>query len=100
LPPTEKSSRTAPLGRIALYEAKIEELRSSSVLDQAIRVAARAPDFELRDVHGSLVSLSQILQSGPAVLTFYRGGWCPYCNIQLRAYQAILPRVLALWVRS
>jgi peroxiredoxin len=92
----EEFARTAPAGRVALYEAKIEELRSSSVLDLAIRVAAHAPDFELEDMRGSLVSLSQVLRSGPAVLTFYRGGWCPYCNIQLRAYQAILPQILAL----
>jgi peroxiredoxin len=34
--------------------------------------------------------------AGPAVVTFYRGGWCPYCNIQLRAYQRALPEIAAL----
>ncbi len=37
-----------------------------------------------------------MLRRGPAVVTFYRGGWCPYCNLQLRAYQAALPEMTAL----
>jgi peroxiredoxin len=37
-----------------------------------------------------------LLKQGPVVLTFYRGDWCPYCNLQLRAYQAILPRIREL----
>ena len=45
------------------------------------------------------MSLYDLLQSGPAVVTFYRGGWCPYCNIQLRAYQAVLPDITELGAR-
>jgi peroxiredoxin len=46
-----------------------------------------------------MLSLSHLLRSGPAAVTFYRGGWCPYCNIQLRAYQAALPEMIALGAR-
>jgi peroxiredoxin len=48
------------------------------------------------DARGDQVMLSKLLVKGPVVLTFYRGGWCPYCNLQLRAYQQILPEILAL----
>jgi peroxiredoxin len=92
-------ARTAPAGRPALYEAKIEELRASFALEAAAGVGAVAPDFRLPDVKGNPVSLSDLLQSGPVVVTFYRGGWCPYCNIQLRAYQAALPQVTTLGAR-
>jgi len=92
-------ARTAPAGRPALYEAKIEELRASFALEAAIGTGGQAPDFVLPDVHGNAVSLSGLLRRGPAVVTFYRGGWCPYCNIQLRAYQAILPQITALGAR-
>ena len=92
-------ARTAPAGRPALYEAKIEELRASFALERAIRTGDRAPDFTLPDSRGRSVSLGALLGSGPAVVTFYRGGWCPYCNIQLRAYQAILPDMTALGAR-
>ena len=55
-----------------------------------------APDFSLPNVRGEEVRLSQLLAKGPVVLTFYRGGWCPYCNLQLRAYQRVLPEIRAL----
>jgi peroxiredoxin len=89
-------ARTAPPGRVALYEARIEELRAGFALARAAVTGDEAPDFVLPDARGSLVSLSDLLQQGPIVTTFYRGGWCPYCNIQLRAYQAILPQITAL----
>jgi len=89
-------SRTAPAGRAALYEAKIEELRSDFALERVIKLGDTAPDFALPDAAGKSVVLTDVLRSGPIVLTFYRGGWCPYCNIQLRAYQSVLPRISAL----
>lgn len=88
--------RTAPEGRAALYTAKIEELRASGLPQQALRTGQSAPDFTLPDVEGRPVGLSALLRGGPVVLTFYRGGWCPYCNIQLRAYQRALPEITAL----
>ena len=95
----EQFLRTAPAGRPALYEAKIEELRTSFALEAAAGVGSMAPDFRLPDVKGNLVSLGDLLRDGPVVVTFYRGGWCPYCNIQLRAYQAALPHIAALGAR-
>jgi peroxiredoxin len=92
-------ARTAPVGRPALYEAKIEELRSSFAEERAIRTGDLAPDFTLPDPQGKDVSLGRLLGARPAVVTFYRGGWCPYCNIQLRAYQAVLPEMTALGAR-
>jgi peroxiredoxin len=92
-------AHAAPAGRSALYEAKIEELRASFAMEAAIGVGDQAPDFVLPDAQGKMLSLSHLLGSGPAAVTFYRGGWCPYCNIQLRAYQAALPEMIALGAR-
>jgi peroxiredoxin len=92
-------TRTAPVGRPALYDRKIEELRASFAHESAIGPGDRVADFTLPDPGGRSVSLTSILEAGPVVLTFYRGGWCPYCNIQLRAYQAILPELTALGAR-
>jgi peroxiredoxin len=50
----------------------------------------------LPDTHRRQVSLTSVLHAGPAIVTFYRGGWCPYCNIQLRAYQRALPEIAGL----
>jgi peroxiredoxin len=92
-------SGTAPAGRAALYEAKIEELRADFALERAVNIDEIAPDFALPNAVGKLIVLKDLLRSGPVVLTFYRGGWCPYCNIQLRAYQSILSQMSALGAR-
>jgi peroxiredoxin len=92
-------SRTAPAGRAALYEAKIEELRADFALASAVGVDQAAPNFALPNAAGKPIELKELLKSGPVVLTFYRGGWCPYCNIQLRAYQSVLPQIGALGAR-
>ena len=92
-------SRTAPAGRAALYEAKIEQLRADFALASAVSVDEAAPDFALPNAAGKSIVLKQLLRSGPVILTFYRGGWCPYCNIQLRAYQSILPQISASGAR-
>jgi len=55
----------------------------------------RLPDGKLLDVAGQPATLADTLSGKPAVIVFYRGGWCPYCNISLRAYQAQLVPALA-----
>jgi len=59
----------------------------------AIAIGQVAPDFELPDPKGNLQLLSDLLVNGPVVVTFYRGSWCPYCNLQLRALQARLSEI-------
>ncbi len=86
-------ARTAPAGRVALDESRIEELRSTFARHAALKEGDRAPDFSLPDAQGGTVSLSAALKQGPVVVTFYRGGWCPDRNLQLRAYQALLPEL-------
>ncbi|UCH49539.1 MAG: AhpC/TSA family protein [Betaproteobacteria bacterium] len=81
---------------IATIQADIDALIASDFAGSAVKEGDKAPDFELPGVHGNPVRLSSLLERGPVVLTFYRGGWCPYCNLQLRAYQRILPEIRAL----
>ncbi|MCR8632723.1 peroxiredoxin-like family protein [Paenibacillus radicis (ex Xue et al. 2023)] len=53
----------------------------------------KSPNFKLTNPLNDQVILYDELVKGPVVLTFYRGSWCPFCNIQLRAYQQILPEI-------
>jgi len=81
------SDKKIPAEKQNQIEAAIQKLRSSKLLSQALKEGETAPDFELKDDKGKSVKLYQLLQRGPVVLSFYRGGWCPYCNLQLREYQ-------------
>lgn len=62
----------------------------------ALGIGAIAPPFSLPDAHGAQVDLSSLLSKGPVVLIFYRGGWCPFCNMYLRAFQLARSHVRAL----
>lgn len=55
-------------------------------------VGDRIKDFSLPNPWGEVISLSEVLKEGPVVLNFYKGNWCPYCNVELRALQLALPR--------
>jgi peroxiredoxin len=57
---------------------------------KTIRVGEQAPEFTLPEARGGETSLSVLLEQGIVVLTFYRGSWCPYCNLQLKAYREIV----------
>jgi peroxiredoxin len=63
------------------------ELADSGQADRALTVGARAPRFTLPSATGLTLSLDGLLTDGPVVLSFYRGAWCPYCNIALRSLQ-------------
>jgi len=75
------------------------ELVSSGAVEHALKRGDRAPDFTLKNADGRDVSLQELLTRGPAVVTFYRGVWCPYCNLDLQALQEVLPAIEALGVR-
>lgn len=65
----------------------------ASGVAQGLKTGDHAPNFTLPDATGKIVSLSETLTKSPVILTFYRGGWCPYCNLELRAYQRALPEI-------
>jgi peroxiredoxin len=62
----------------------------------ALAVGDRAADFELPNAYGRWIRLAYELERGAVVLIFYRGAWCPFCNLQLRSLQQALPQIEAL----
>jgi|CXWL01.1.fsa_nt_gi peroxiredoxin len=76
-------------------DAMIAELRTTNQVP-GIQIGEPAPQFVLPDATGRPVALSDQLERGPVVLKFYRGGWCPVCNIELRSLQASLPEFESL----
>lgn len=73
-----------------------KDLVNSAIADRAVNVGDTAPNFTLPNAVGETVALQDLLQSGPVVISFYRGGWCPYCNLELRALQQALPQIREL----
>lgn len=76
-------------------DALLEELRQVRLAKMCLQAGETAPDFELPDANGRMVSLEDALRKGPVVIAFYRGGWCPYCSLALRALQRALPEIRA-----
>jgi len=81
----------APEAKKKMYAEGIETVAKSGVLEKAMQVGDNAPNFELTNARGEKISLAAQLKKGPVVLTWYRGGWCPYCNITLNHLQKELP---------
>ena len=69
------------------FSGQIDQARDFHVGEHGLKPGATVPRFSLPSATGETVEITQLLEKGPVVLVFYRGGWCPYCNIHLRAFQ-------------
>lgn len=78
-----------------IYAEGIDAVANGGIIESAINVGDTAPNFTLMNATGKKVTLADELKKGPVVLTWYRGGWCPYCNLTLRALQDELPNFQA-----
>lgn len=91
----KETAAKAPAGRLKAYEEGVEAVKRSGVLEKALKVGDKAPEFALPDATGKTVKLSDLLKDGPVVVTWYRGAWCPYCNIALKGFEKVLPEIKA-----
>jgi len=73
----------------------LTKLTESGLIEKAPNTGDTLKDFTLPNHRGENSDLAELRKKGPVVITFYRGGWCPYCNLELRAYQQILPEIQA-----
>lgn len=77
------------------YQEGLDAIVQSGILESAKNVGDTAPKFTLQNALGKEVSLKTYLDKGPVVLVYYRGGWCPYCNLTLHYLQEELPNFKA-----
>jgi peroxiredoxin len=92
---SEFMAQVPPEIRDAMIRADLD-LAASGISQRALKAGDRAPDFTLPDARGGPLRLKNLLATGPVVLSFYRGSWCPYCNLELRALQQALPEITRL----
>jgi len=85
---------------VAVFDQSIQNLLDQGVPSGALAVGDVLEPFTLDDATGAPVALNQLVETGPVVIVFYRGGWCPYCNLALRTYQReLLPELTAFGAR-
>ncbi len=92
----DASSKQIPADIQVVMQKAIDELKGSNLLAKALKTGDAIPEISLPNAKGEIVSLQDKLNAGKKlVIAFYRGGWCPYCNVELKALQGILPEIEA-----
>lgn len=89
----DTNARKMPAAAVETSRKGIEQVAASGVLRTALNVGGTMPAFTLGDAQGRPVSSAALLARGPLVVVFYRGAWCPYCNLYLHAWQQRLPQL-------
>jgi haloalkane dehalogenase len=92
---TAEAKKKAPPGMASEMTQSIQDVRQTGISERALGVGALAPEFTLPNAVGEPISLTDLLKDGPLIISFYRGLWCPACNLELRAYQHILGDIRA-----
>jgi peroxiredoxin len=89
-----------PAEVVAVFGSEQAALAAAGIPAGAVSVGDTLAPFALPDATGRTRTLEELTADGPAVIVFYRGGWCPYCNVTLRTYQRdLLPRLAAYSAR-
>jgi peroxiredoxin len=84
---------STPPSVVAALEGSLAELAQTDLVRQAVKAGELAPLFRLRSTNGGFVSLSEVLDRGPAVISFFRGAWCPSCQLELQALARAQPEI-------
>jgi peroxiredoxin len=78
------------------YDDDVDRVRMMRVAEDALSVDDFLPDFELEGADGRTWRSGDLLDRGPMVLAFFRGGWCPYCDLTMAALDRARPAIEAL----
>ncbi|MQR97677.1 peroxiredoxin-like family protein [Gluconobacter aidae] len=86
-----KPPYNVPDSVIQVMHRATAELVAAGAAEKVLKAGDKAPAFILNDPEGNPVVSAELLAKGPLVISFYRGVWCPYCNMELQALEAALP---------
>ena len=85
----DATSERMPKAIIEVFINSISEIKTNKLKESALQVGDKIEDYSLTDIEGKSINLSTFIQSDYLILNFYRGGWCPYCNMELREYDRL-----------
>ncbi len=89
----EQLNGMIPEAHMNTFNADAAQLAATHTSPLKLQKGDKAPTFTLGNAIGQLVKLEDLLKEGKVVMTFYRGTWCPYCNLALKSYQEILSKI-------
>ncbi|MDA8365015.1 MAG: peroxiredoxin-like family protein [Gammaproteobacteria bacterium] len=95
----EGISKALPAATFATMNKSTIELKATGIENRALKAGDTMPDFELPNQNGEMRRLSTYLAESAVVLSLYRGGWCPYCNMEMRSLHGALPEIMARGAR-
>jgi peroxiredoxin len=90
---TQQLGDMLPEEKFAVFNNDAKKLGEKYASPLKLHTGDKAPLFSLPNAVGKTIDIKDVLQQGAVVLTFYRGVWCPYCNLQLKTYQQLLPEI-------
>lgn len=91
-----ESGKKRPQEIKELFAKATEELKATKIEEKALKVGDKVPSFTLKNAYGKELRSSELLEKGPLVINFYRGKWCPYCNLELQEYASVLDKIQKL----
>lgn len=86
-------SSQLPQEILEAFGKSIEDLKTKNIEENSIQIGEEMPEFSLLNASGDLINSNEILKNGKMILAFYRGSWCPYCNLELKYLQGNLSRI-------
>lgn len=89
----DQSAAKIPLEIQNVMKKAIKDLEESGLVANALKKGDTIPEITAPNATGKTISVQEKLKTGKVILAFYRGGWCPYCNLELKALQEILPQI-------
>ena len=89
----ENLAKQLPAEVLEAFGKSIQDLKTKNIEDDSISVGQKFPDFSLPNTNDKTVTLKELLQNGKVIIAFFRGSWCPYCNLELKALQDNLKQI-------
>ncbi len=86
---------TIPEATLTTLMSELQNLVATGIAERSIKKDDTFPDFDLPNANNKPLNLKTLLNNGPLVISFYRGAWCPYCNLEIKALQKYLPDIIS-----
>jgi len=92
----QEFTENVPDDALEIMNQETEKLLASDIIAKAIKVGEELPNGTLVTMSGGTVKIDSLINDKPLVISFYRGGWCPYCNLELKALENVSKEIRAL----